>query len=102
MTAKCSLVLVLDFDGTVTRKDIGDEMCERFADAQWREIDEKWVRGQLTLPEAQRQMCSLARAERAEAISYARQVGALRPGLDALIDGVRSRGGELWLASGGF
>jgi 2-hydroxy-3-keto-5-methylthiopentenyl-1-phosphate phosphatase len=102
MTAKSSLVLVLDFDGTVTRKDIGDEICERFADAQWREIDEKWVRGELTLHEAQRQMWALARAERAEAIAYARQVGALRPGLDALMEGVRDRGGELWLASGGF
>ncbi len=102
MTAKSSLVLVLDFDGTVTRKDIGDELCERFAPAEWRVIDEQWVRGELSLPEAQRRMWALARAERAEAVDYCRQVGALRPGLDALIDRVAARGGEVWLASGGF
>ena len=34
---------------------------------------------------------------RAEAVAYARQVGALRPGLDALMDGVRARGGRLFI-----
>jgi 2-hydroxy-3-keto-5-methylthiopentenyl-1-phosphate phosphatase len=97
------LVVVLDIDGTVTQKDVGDEVCERFAPPAWRDIDAEWVRNEISLPEAQRRMWGLARCTRDEAVTYARDVaGALRPGLDALLDGIRARGAAVWLASGGF
>jgi 2,3-diketo-5-methylthio-1-phosphopentane phosphatase len=102
MTPPAGLVWVIDFDGTVTDKDVGDEVCDRFAPPAWRDIDAAWVRNELSLPEAQRRMWALARCERDEALAYARAIGALRPGLDALLDAVRSRGGSAWLASGGF
>lgn len=95
-------VIVLDFDGTVTQTDIGDEICDRFAPPAWREIDAAWLRHEISLPEAQRRMWALARAERPEALAYAREIGHLRPGLDALLDAARRDGAELWLASGGF
>src|SRR5437660_1154747 len=96
------LVLVLDFDGTVTQRDVGDELCEKFAPSEWRQIDAQWVRNELTLPEAQRRMWGLARARREEAVAYARSVGHERPGLDLLLDRVSASGGTAWLASGGF
>jgi 2,3-diketo-5-methylthio-1-phosphopentane phosphatase len=96
------LVVVLDFDGTVTDRDIGDEICDRFAPPTWKALDEAWVRNEISLPEAQRRMWALCRASRSEAVAYAHAVGQRRPGLSALLDGVRARGGEVWLASGGF
>jgi len=96
------LICVLDFDGTVTKKDIGDEICERFAPPTWRDIDAAWIRNEISLPEAQRRMWALARARRDEAVAYAREVGQAREGLEALIARVRDAGGALWLASGGF
>jgi 2,3-diketo-5-methylthio-1-phosphopentane phosphatase len=102
MAPKTSLVVVLDFDGTVTLKDIGDELCTRFAPPEWKQLDDQWVNGTLSLPEAQRRMWSLMRASRDEAVSHAHATGTLRPGLDALIDAVARSDGELWLASGGF
>lgn len=93
---------MLDFDGTVTQKDVGDEICERFAPPEWRDIDAEWVRNEISLPEAQRRMWRLARCGRDEAIGYSRAIGVERPGLAALLDGVRGAGGALWLASGGF
>jgi 2,3-diketo-5-methylthio-1-phosphopentane phosphatase len=96
------LVVVLDFDGTVTDKDIGDEVCDRFADPSWKDIDAAWVRNEISLPEAQRRMWALARAQREEAVAYAQHVGHRRPGLHTLISTVRDLGGEVWLASGGF
>lgn len=96
------LVLVLDFDGTVTERDIGDEVCDRFAPPAWRDIDAAWVRNEISLPEAQRRMWSLARATRDEAVACAREVGHRRHGLSALLDRVEAAGGETWLASGGF
>ena len=102
MARPLPLVVVVDFDGTVTQKDIGDEVCDRFAPPAWKDIDAQWVRNELTLPEAQRRMWALCRAERQDAVGYARQVGHRRPGLTALLDEVARRGGEAWLASGGF
>jgi 2,3-diketo-5-methylthio-1-phosphopentane phosphatase len=102
MTAGARFILVLDFDGTVTEKDVGDEICDRFAPPAWRDIDAEWVRNEISLPEAQRRMWGLARCEREPALAYAREVGQLRPGLEALVDGVAGAGGQLWLASGGF
>jgi 2,3-diketo-5-methylthio-1-phosphopentane phosphatase len=95
-------VLVLDFDGTVTTVDTGDAVCERFAPPAWREIDEQWVRHELSLPEAQRRMWALVNAERAEIARFLDEKITLRPGLDALLEGAASRGVEVWLASGGF
>jgi 2,3-diketo-5-methylthio-1-phosphopentane phosphatase len=95
-------VFVLDFDGTLTTSDVGDDLCDRFAPPSWRDIDAAWVRGELSLPEAQRRMWALARATRDEALGAARDLGRLRPGLDALVAGACARGDELWLASGGF
>jgi 2-hydroxy-3-keto-5-methylthiopentenyl-1-phosphate phosphatase len=96
------LILVLDFDGTITDKDIGDEICDRFAHPSWKEIDEQWVRNEISLPEAQRKMWALASAGRDEAVAYAHAIGHRRPGLHALLDAVERQGGHAWLASGGF
>lgn len=102
MASGSDLVLVLDFDGTVTDRDIGDEICDRFAPPSWREIDAAWVRSEISLPEAQRRMWAEVRCERDEAIAHARAIGRLRPGLEALLDRVDRAGGASWLASGGF
>lgn len=102
MASGSDLVLVLDFDGTVTDRDIGDEICDRFAPPSWREIDAAWVRSEISLPEAQRRMWAEVRCGRDEAIAHARAIGHLRPGLDALLDRVDGAGGASWLASGGF
>src|SRR5262245_35415488 len=96
------LVVVLDFDGTVTLKDIGDEVCDRFAPPAWRKIDDAWLRNEISLPDAQRQMWGLVRCGREQAVAYAKEIGQLRPGLPALLDRLQSGGGEAWLASGGF
>ena len=45
-------VLILDFDGTVTDVDVGDAVCDRFAPPQWKLIDERWTRREISLPEA--------------------------------------------------
>src|SRR5262245_62134838 len=87
-----AMILVLDFDGTLTTTDVGDDLCDRFAPPGWRDVDQQWVRGELSLPEAQRRMWGMARATRAQALDGARAVGRLRPGLDALLDAAEARG----------
>ncbi|HEX2571570.1 MAG TPA: HAD-IB family phosphatase [Polyangia bacterium] len=95
-------VLVLDFDGTLTDVDVGDAVCDRFAPPAWREIDKRWERREISLPEAQRGMWGLVRATREQALAGAREVGHLRPGLESLLGKAEGLGAEVWLASGGF
>jgi 2,3-diketo-5-methylthio-1-phosphopentane phosphatase len=102
MAERPDTVIVVDFDGTITEKDVGDEICERFAPSTWREIDAAWDRNELSLPEAQRQMWGLVRVDRADAVAHSREVGRIRAGLDALVEAAAQHGCELWLASGGF
>ncbi len=95
-------LLVIDFDGTLTNVDVGDALCDRFAPERWRDIDEQWLRGELTLPEAQRQMWALVRATTDELVSHAHAVGTLRTGAERVLDAAERGAIELVVASGGF
>ena len=102
-TPAVSGVLVLDFDGTVTTAVIGDAICDRFAPPAWREYDERWIRNELPLPDAQRAIWEMARATPAALAAFlASETCALRPGLPALVERARERGLGVWVASGGF
>src|SRR5205814_9315694 len=94
--------LVIDFDGTVTYADVGDEICDRFADPRWRELDARWERKEIALPDAQLEMWAMVAAPPAEVLAYAREIGRVRAGLGELLDAAAARGVEVVLASGGF
>jgi 2-hydroxy-3-keto-5-methylthiopentenyl-1-phosphate phosphatase len=36
-----------DFDGTITRLDVTDEILEQYADPAWREVEAQWLRGDI-------------------------------------------------------
>ena len=40
-------VVFSDFDGTITRLDVTDEILEKFADPSWRGVEEQWLRGDI-------------------------------------------------------
>lgn len=44
-------VVVSDFDGTVSKVDIGVEILKRFAKDGWKEVEESWHRGEITSQE---------------------------------------------------
>ena len=41
------MLFVIDFDGTVAPADTVDALLERFADPDWRRVEEQWVRGEI-------------------------------------------------------
>lgn len=92
--------VILDFDGTVTLADVGDEICRRFADPRWLDIDQLWEDKRISLPEAQEGMWALVQGAPGDILAHARDVGRIRPGLDDLLDACRRS--DLVLASGGF
>jgi HAD superfamily phosphoserine phosphatase-like hydrolase len=94
--------MVVDFDGTLAVQDVGDELCETFAEPGWRSHGAAWRRGELSLPDAQRRMWASVRADGPALVARAREVGALRDGAERLFEAARRGDLRLVLASGGF
>lgn len=54
--------IIVDFDGTVTKKDTTDLLLSRFALPQWREIEDEWTSGKIGSRECMRRQVDLIRA----------------------------------------
>ncbi len=67
-------VVFLDFDGTITRRDVVDVILETYADERWIEIERQWRAGRIGSRDCLRAQMALVRATRRE--------------LDALVDSV--------------
>src|SRR5947209_9519783 len=65
-------VVFLDFDGTITRRDVTDVILESYAGESWLEVERRWRAGQIGSRECLRAQMALVRATREQ--------------LDALVD----------------
>jgi 2,3-diketo-5-methylthio-1-phosphopentane phosphatase len=45
---KTKLSLICDFDGTITRTDVGHQVYTRFGDERWEAINKRWRRGEIS------------------------------------------------------
>ena len=95
-------VIVVDFDNTITTRDIGDEICDRFAPPAWRELDRAWLNREMSLPDAQVKIWAMVKATRDEAVAFTRSITSLRDGFADFATRARAQGIPLVLASGGF
>src|SRR5882762_10361470 len=59
------MLFIIDFDGTVAPTDTVDALLERFADPEWRRIEERWVAGEINSQECMAAQLSLVRGGRA-------------------------------------
>ena len=66
MTSSTRLLFIIDFDGTIAPIDTVDTLLERFADPEWREIEEQWVRGEINSEQCMAAQIALVRGERPE------------------------------------
>lgn len=55
-------VLFIDFDGTITRRDVTDAVLENFADERWLEIEKQWRAGRIGSRDCLRGQIALVRA----------------------------------------
>jgi len=68
-------ILFIDFDGTITRKDVTDAILEKFADERWLDIEKQWRAGRIGSRDCLLAQMALVRASREE--------------LDSLIDSIQ-------------
>jgi 2,3-diketo-5-methylthio-1-phosphopentane phosphatase len=57
-------ILFIDFDGTVTRRDVSDVILEKFADERWLEIEKQWRAGRIGSRDCLRAQMALVRTTR--------------------------------------
>ncbi len=97
------LAIVLDFDGTVTERDIGDAIVKRFGLPGWDALEERFGRGEVTIRQLWEQEISHLPGERlGEMVAYALEVARVRTGLRELVDFALTRGIPIEVASNGM
>jgi 2-hydroxy-3-keto-5-methylthiopentenyl-1-phosphate phosphatase len=59
-------VVFLDFDGTITRRDVTDAILETYADPQWLRVEEEWKAGRMSSRECLTAQVALVTATQEE------------------------------------
>jgi 2-hydroxy-3-keto-5-methylthiopentenyl-1-phosphate phosphatase len=95
-------IVVTDFDGTLALADVFDELCDRFAAANWRDFQRLFTSGELSMLGSTQWIFEGMNASLAELREYALGVGELRAGASELFAAARAGRIELVIASGGL
>ncbi|MGH9089040.1 MAG: HAD-IB family phosphatase [Acidimicrobiales bacterium] len=97
--SSCSVFV--DFDGTISRQDVGIAVLEQFASG-WEEVDGRYERGEIGSREYVRALWPLLDgAEMADLLAAARRV-PLDPGFGPLVAYLRANGAEVTVVSDGI
>jgi 2-hydroxy-3-keto-5-methylthiopentenyl-1-phosphate phosphatase len=84
MTSK--LVVLCDFDGTITTIDTAEFVLARFAQGDWRLFDRQFENGEITLEECLTRQFSLVRASEKQILKELKDVVTFRPNFKKLAE----------------
>jgi len=96
------LAVLSDFDGTVTLNDTFRNVAERFAQGDWKAVDDQYVKGQITLEECLRRQGAMVKASKSQILDELNEVTRFRAGFDNLIDYCKTNHYPLVLVSAGL
>lgn len=97
------LAVLVDFDGTITTRDIGDQVVINFAEPGWVEAMERYRTGELNVRELWAFEIGLLRKEReAEAVTHSTEIAEIREGFDEFIEYCDSNGFPVEVVSSGM
>lgn len=95
--------LVVDFDGTITDRDLLDDVAQTFGDERvYREVDEGLDRRSMTLHDVLRREFEPVRAPLGEVVEWVLEHAQVRPGFHELVERARAEGWNLVIVSSGF
>ena len=55
--------IICDFDGTIALEDVTDGLLERFADASWKDVEARWLAGEIGSRDCMARQVSLVEAD---------------------------------------
>jgi 2,3-diketo-5-methylthio-1-phosphopentane phosphatase len=91
----------LDFDGTISTRDVGIHLLERAGAPGWWELHEQYERGDIGSRECMFDQWALVDGDEATLRACAREV-EIDPSFGALVEALRKRGAEVTVVSDGF
>jgi 2,3-diketo-5-methylthio-1-phosphopentane phosphatase len=93
--------IVCDFDGTITRTDVIDNILERFAAPAWADIENEWLNGHIGSRECLSRQLTLVKAYPSQLLEYFDSV-TIDPDFPAFVDHVMNLGATLDIVSDGL
>ncbi len=97
---KC--VVLIDFDGTMTTIDTAEFALDKFADKNWRKIDEQLERGEITFEESLEREFAMLKVPKEEMLEALEDSVQFRPNVDKLIDYCKRQRFPMIVVSGGL
>src|SRR5712692_718268 len=94
-------IVFLDFDGTITQRDVVDAILESFADPRWLEIEEDWKQGRIGSRECLAEQMRLVRATKDQVDALLDSI-ELDEGFEKLLETCAARGVATHIISDGF
>ena len=96
------ILLLCDFDGTVTEDDISFILLDAFAKGDWRAINTQYTDGKITVGQFNERAFGLARASKKAMLDYLKDKVKVRPGFQRLVELCRQKGIRLVIVSNGL
>lgn len=96
-----SPILFVDFDGTISKRDVIDQILDEFADDRWLEVEEKWVAGEIGSRECLQKQFSFVKATTEELNEFLDAL-ELDEGFAPLLDVCREADLRVHIISDGF
>ena len=93
--------IVCDFDGTITRTDVIDNILQRFADPSWEAIEDQWLQGEIGSRECLSRQLALVKASPAELLAYFDTI-EIDPDFPDFVDHVIGLGASIEVVSDGI
>ncbi len=97
-----TLVVMSDFDGTIVEIDTCVYILNRFAETDWKALDERFERSEITLEECLQSQFSTIKASKAQILHEIEKVTRTRNNFASLIEYCRSKQFQLVLVSAGL
>ena len=97
------VTLFVDFDGTITERDLLDRIAQTFGDPDvYREVDGRLDEGTMTLHEVLRREFEPVRAPLDDVVAWVLEHATIRPGFTELVEHAEERGWRVVVLSSGF
>jgi 2-hydroxy-3-keto-5-methylthiopentenyl-1-phosphate phosphatase len=97
-----NLVVLCDFDGTITTVDTAEWVLARFAQGDWRQFDRQFENGEITLEECLNKEFSLMRVSEEQILEELKDVVTFRPSFKKLAEYCKENRIPLIIVSAGL
>ena len=96
------LLILSDFDGTITTQDVGVEVVKNFGPSNWKEIEQKYIAGELSSKETQSLYYENLKISTLKLIEYIKENIEIDPYFKEFYDYCQQQEQQLYILSDGM